>query len=345
MSMRVQSSGCLPWGFFILSRILTSRWVATVSVVLMSLWVGGIAWAATIGDVSDMKRRQQGILTGMPFMAHLSQRSFVDDLGRRIYLAKPPVRIVSLAPSVTETLFALGAGEQIVGVTQFCDYPAEAQTKPKVGYARPNLEALVALQPDLILAPQEFIQRDVLAKLEHLKISVFVIDAKTIEDIVTHVTTVGRMLERTVAANDLTARIRQRVVEIKARTSVFAKRRVLYVLNSEPLMTVGPGSFIHQMIEVAGGVNVAAQSSVPYPRISLEEVLKQDPEVILFPIGKAETVSDEEQQTWRRWTTMSAVKQDRFANIPTDLVNRPGPRIGEGLDALARAIHPEAFAP
>jgi iron complex transport system substrate-binding protein len=281
----------------------------------------------------------------MPFMAHVSQRSFVDDLGRRIYLAKPPVRIVSLAPSVTETLFALGAGEQIVGVTQFCDYPAEAHAKPKVGYARPNLESLVALQPDLILAPQEFIQSDVLAKLEQLKVAVFVLEAKTIEDIVTHMSTIGRMLDRTTAANDMAARIRLRLADIKARTSVFPKRRVLYVLNSEPLMTVGQGSFIHQMIEAAGGANIAAQSSVPYPRLSMEEVLKQDPEIILFPVGKVETVSNEEQQTWRRWRTMSAVKQDRLASIPTDLVNRPGPRIVEGLDALARAIHPEAFPP
>lgn len=345
MSMRVQSSGCPPWGFFILSRFLPGRWHRTVSVVLVSLGVGGIAWATVIGSVSDMKRRQQGILTGMPFMAHVSQRSFVDDLGRRIFLAKPPVRIVSLAPSVTETLFALGAGDQIVGVTQFCDYPVEAQTKPKVGYPRPNLESLVALQPDLILAPHEFIHPDVLAKLEQLKIAVFVIDAKTVEDIVTHVTTVGRMLERTGSANDLAARIRHRFADIKSRTSAFPKRRVLYVLNSEPLLTVSQGSFIHQMIEVAGGVNIAGHSGVPYPRLSMEEVLKQDPEVILFPVGKAETVSDEEQRAWRRWTSMSAVKQGRFAGIPSDLVNRPGPRIGEGLEALARAIHPEALTP
>jgi iron complex transport system substrate-binding protein len=296
-------------------------------------------------EVSTMKRRQQGILTGMPFMAHVSQRSFVDDLGRRIYLAKPPVRIVSLAPSVTETLFALGAGEQIVGVTQFCDYPAEAYAKPRVGYARPNLESLLALQPDLVLAPREFIQPDVLAKLEQLKVSVFVLEAKTIEDIVTHISTIGRMLERTTVANELAARIRQQLADIKARTSTFPKRRVLYVLNSEPLMTVGEGSFIHHMIEAAGGANVAAHSSVPYPRLSMEEVLKQDPEILLFPVGKIETVSGEEQQTWRRWTTISAVKQDRFTGIPTDLVNRPGPRVIEGLDALARAIHPEAFPP
>lgn len=314
-----------------------------VGVAFAVLLSGGAALAAGHGDFADMKRRQQGILTGMPFMAHVSQRSFVDDLGRRMYLAKPPSRIISLAPSVTEMLFAIGAAEQVVGVTEFCDYPAEAQAKPKVAYARPNLESLIALQPDLIVTPQDFLQPDVLAKLEQLKIPVFILQAVTVEDIANQMTTVGRMLDRIPTANEVAGRIRQRVAEIRSRTSQLTKRRVLYVLNSEPVITVGPGSFIHQMLELAGGTNVAGRAGVPYPRLSLEEILKQDPEVLVFPLGKTETVTEAEQQTWKRWTTMSAVKDHRFATVPTDLVNRPGPRIVDGLEALARAIHPEAF--
>jgi len=312
-------------------------------VALAVLLSEGAALAAGHGDFADMKRRQQGILTGMPFMAHVSQRSFVDDLGRRMYLAKPPSRIISLAPSVTEMLFAIGAAEQVVGVTEFCDYPAEAQAKPKVAYARPNLESLIALQPDLIVTPQDFLQPDVLAKLEQLKIPVFILQAVTVEDIANQMTTVGRMLDRIPTANEVAGRIRRRVAEIRSRTSQLTKRRVLYVLNSEPVITVGPGSFIHQMLELAGGTNVAGRAGVPYPRLSLEEILKQDPEVLVFPLGKTETVTEAERQTWKRWTTMSAVKDHRFATVPTDLVNRPGPRIVDGLEALARAIHPEAF--
>lgn len=319
------------------------RTVLVVAAGLTAVLCSGVIWGRGEEDSLDRKRRQQGILTGMPFMAHVSQRSFLDDLGRRIYLAKAPSRIISLAPSVTEILFALGAGEQVVGVTPYCDYPAEAQTKTKIGYAHPNLESLVALQPDLILAPHEFVQPDVLAKLEQLKISVFVLRATSLEDVITHVQTVGRMLERTPTANDLAGNIRRRLAEIKSRLGDRPKRRVLYVLNSEPLMTVGPGSFIHQMLELAGGVNVAAQSTVSYPRFSLEEVLLQDPEVLLFPVGAFEAVSEAEQTAWRRWATLSAVKHNRLATVPTDLVNRPGPRVIEGLDALARAIHPEAF--
>ncbi|MGA6829017.1 ABC transporter substrate-binding protein [Nitrospira sp. NS4] len=287
-----------------------------------------------------MKRRQQGILTGMPFMAHVSSRSFVDDMGRKIYLAKAPTRIVSLAPSVTETLFAIGAGAQVVGVTQFCDYPPEATQKPKVGYANPNLESLVALQPDLIISPQEFLKPDLLGKLEQLKIPVFILADRSVEDIFSHIQTLGRMLDRSTEAVALGMDLRQEIARLKARTQGQPLVRVLYVLNSQPLITVGPGSFIDQLIGLVGGVNIAAKSATPYPRLSMEVVLQEDPEVLVFPIGRAEGISDGEQQAWRRWTTLTAVKQGRLSQIPADLLNRPGPRIGKGLELLADILHP-----
>ncbi|MEQ1627538.1 MAG: ABC transporter substrate-binding protein, partial [Nitrospira sp.] len=120
--------------------------------------------------------------------------------------------------------------------------------------------------------------------------------------------------------------------------------RVLYVLNSQPLITVGPGSFIDQLLRIAGGTNVAAQSQLPYPRLSLEVVLQQDPEVLLFPIGKAEGIPDSEQQTWRQWQTMTAVRRGRLHQIPADLLNRPGPRIGQALTMLVNILHPEIAA-
>lgn len=287
-----------------------------------------------------MKRRQQGILTGMPFMAHVSSRSFVDDTGRKIYLAKAPTRIVSLAPSVTEILFAIGAGAQVVGVTQFCDFPPEAVQKPKVGYANPNLESLVALQPDLIISPQEFVKPDVLGKLEQLKIPVFILADRSIEDIFSHIQTLGRMLDHSTEAVALGMDLRQQIARIKTQAQGQPPVRVLYVLNSQPLITVGPGSFIDQLIGLVGGVNIAAKSATPYPRLSMEAVLQEDPEVLVFPIGKAEGISENEQQAWRQWTTLTAVKQGRLRQIPADLLNRPGPRIGKGLELLASILHP-----
>src|SRR5947209_15746504 len=154
-----------------------------------------------------MKRRQRGILTGMPFMANLADQTFVDDLGRRVYLSKAPRRIVSLAPSVTEILFAVGLDAEVVGVTTFCDYPAQAKTRPKIGAAIPNLEAILGLKPDLVVAGDNM-RPDVLAKLEQLKIPLFVLFAKTQEAVPGHISTFGRMVVHEAATRRLDQRLR-----------------------------------------------------------------------------------------------------------------------------------------
>jgi len=316
--------------------------VITVLLVVLSVCFA-LAAESGQGEYGEMKRRQQGILTGMPFMAHVSSRAFVDDAGHRIYLAKPPARIVSLAPSITEMLFSLGLEEQIVGVTEFCDYPSAAKSKPKVGYANPSVETIVALRPELVLAPRDFLRPDLQLKFEQLKIPVFVLDAHTLEDIPLQIHTLGQMFEKVSAANAVTQLMRQRIAEIRHTVEHLPAKRVLYVLNSQPLITVGPGSFIHQMIGAAGGMNIATQASEAYPRLSMETVLKEDPEVLIFPSGDVETVPRSEQQQWRRWASLSAVKQQRLHEVSSSLLNRPGPRVVDGLEQLARAIHLEAF--
>jgi len=294
-------------------------------------------------DEAEMTRRQQGILTGMPFMANVTPRTFVDDLGRKIFLAKAPRRVVSLAPSITEILYAIGLNDEIVGVTEFCDYPLEAEQKAKIGYAQPNIEAIIMLKPDLVLAPRAFLRADLLAKLEQLKVTTFVVDPESFEEIPSRIQTVGRILNRSTAADGVAMAMRQRIAAIRSKMEAVARVRVLYVLNSQPLITVGPGSYIHQVINAAGGSNIASQATVPYPHLNMEAVLKEDPEIIVFPIGKAEGISLAEQQEWLRWTSLSAVKQGRLHQISADILNRPGPRIVEGLETLARIIHPEAF--
>lgn len=310
-------------------------------VVLASLAPG---FAQSSEDDAVMKRRQQGILTGMPFMANITPRTFIDDAGRKLYVAKAPARVVSLAPSITEMLFALGLDEQIVGVTEFCNFPEAAKAKSKVGYANPNLESLIALRPELVVAPREFHRANVLAKLEELKIPVLLLEATSLESIFSHLHTLGRIFDRSTAAHAMTLAMRNRMAELTARTEHLARVRVLYVINSQPLMTVGPGSYIHQMIGLAGGLNIASEAKAPYPRLTMETVLKENPEVLLFPRGSIETVPRSEQEAWRRWTTVTAVRENRLRDVSADALNRPGPRVMEGLEALARAIHPEAFA-
>jgi iron complex transport system substrate-binding protein len=290
-----------------------------------------------------MKRRQQGILTGMPFMANIASRTFVDDAGRKLYLAKAPTRVVSLAPSITEMLFALGLDEQIVGVTDFCNYPAAALTKPKVGYTHPNIESLLALRPDMVAAPSEFLRAEVLAKLDELKVPVFMLQAKSIEDVLTHIHLLGRIFDRSAAADAVTRHMRERLGQLALQLEGTEHTRVLYVLSSQPLITVGPDSYIHQMIGFAHGVNIAGKASGAYPRLSMETVLEQNPEVLIFPVGSTESVSENERRTWNRWTGVSAVQHRRLHVVSSDALNRPGPRVVDGLEQLARVIHPEAF--
>lgn len=289
-------------------------------------------------------RRQPGILTGMPFMAHMAPRTFVDSRGRKIFLANTPSRIISLAPSLTEILYAIGAGDRVVGVTEFCDYPADAVQKPKVGYANPSVERLVALQPDLIVAPTTFIKPDLIRNLETLRIPLLLLASESIEDILAHVHDLGRALNRTSAADALALSLREELAHLHAQVAGRPPVRVLYVLNSQPLITVGPGSFIDQLIGLAGGVNVASESGAPYPRLSMEVVLQRDPEVLLFPIGKSEGVAAGEEQAWHRWTTLTAIKQGRLQHIPSDLLNRPGPRVAQALAQLITLLHPELSA-
>ena len=300
-----------------------------------------------LGDEADgsvMKRRQQGILTGMPFMANIAPRTFVDDSGRKLYFAKAPRRVLSLAPSLTEMLFAIGLDEQIVGVTNFCNYPPAVAGKPKVGYTQPNLESLLALRPDMVAAPGELLRADVLAKLEALKVPTFIFEAKSLEHVLAHIHTLGRIFERSSAADVLTRHMRERIAEVSRRVETVERKRVLYVLSSHPLITVGPDSYIHQMIELAGGINVAAGTSGAYPRLSMETVLEKDPEILVFPVGSTESVPEHEQQTWERWTGLSAVQRHRLHVVSSDALNRPGPRVVDGLEQLAQVIHPEAFS-
>ena len=372
MKKRVQSSRLIkPWGFFILTRfwgywgkvrgqvrsghpcLLPYRERGHNRCLTVRLFLSGIvscllATSYPISQVHSekndpMKRRQQGILTGMPFMANIAPRTFVDDLDRKLYLAKPPKRIVSLAPSITEILFAIGLDEEIVGVTDFCNYPPAALAKSKVAYSQPNLEALIALEPQLVLAPPSFLRADLLAKLEQLKIPTFVLESKTVEGIFGHIQLLGRMVGRAQEANAYTAAMRKQVASLTERVEGRPRPTLLYVLNSEPLITVGPGSFIHHLIELAGGRNAAERANAPYPRLTMEEVLTQNPDILLFPIGEYEGIPQAEQDRWKRWDTLRAVQKGKLFQVQSDLLNRPGPRVIEGLRHLVTLLHPDVF--
>ena len=272
-------------------------------------------------------------------------RIFTDDLQRTVSVQAVPTRVISLAPSVTEMLFAVGLDREIVGVTPFCDYPPAASQRPKVGYANPSLEQIVALDPDMVIAPAEFLRSDLLGKLEELKIPTLVLVARSLQDIEKHLRLFGLVFNRSAEADTVIGAMRQRLEAAAARVRRSPPVRVLYVLNSQPLITVGPGSYIHELLERAGAVNIAASASTAYPRIGMDTVLMGDPEILLFPVGKTETVPAADREAWKRWTDLTAVRTGRLHTVPSDVINRPGPRVLEALDLLIAIIHPSPDQP
>ena len=242
-------------------------------------------------------------------------------------------------------LFALGLDQEIVGVTEFCNYPPAALDKPKVGYAQPNLESIVALEPELIVAPKSFLRVDLLNRLEQLKISTMLLNAQTVEDILRHIQLLGRMAGRVSESLKVTETIRKQMTALTDPLAGRPRPTLLFVINTDPLITVGPGSYIHQLIELAGARNAAESAGTPYPRLSIEEVLRQNPEFLLFPTGQFEGIPQAEQDQWRRWTSLEAVKRNQFVHINSDILNRPGPRVIEALEALITILHPDLTQP
>jgi iron complex transport system substrate-binding protein len=172
-------------------------------------------------------------------------------------------------------------------------------------------------------------------------VPVFLLKAASLEDVFEQIQTVGRIFERERAGEALVTSMRQRIATVKEQTEDLHHPRVLYVLNTDPLQSAGPGSFIHQLIKLAGGNNIAADAGTAYPRLSVEDIIARDPEYLIFPAGAEEGIPEEERQQWRQWPSLSAVKHGRLVSVPSTLVDRPGPRLVEGLESLARAIHPE----
>ncbi len=272
-----------------------------------------------------------------------------DVAGRRVTLAAIPQRIVSLAPSTTEILFALDLGTQVVGVDDFSDFPAEAKSLPKIGGSggKYNFEQIVSLKPDLILAA-EITAPEVIKKLEDLKLYVLVVTATktTFENIFTSITLVGQATSRVDQARRVTDGMKQKLEAVKSKVATAkTKPRVYWELdatNPAKPFTVGPGSFVDDIITLAGGVNVFGTVSKPYPQVGAEQVVAANPEVIILS-DAAYGITVESVLNRSGWQVIEAVKQKQVYPIDDNLVSRPGPRIVDGLEAAAKLIHPEVF--
>ena len=266
-----------------------------------------------------------------------------DMAGREVTLSAPPKRIVSLVPSVTEILYALGAERRLVGVTDFCDFPPAARTQPKVGgMVAPSLEAIVALKPDLVIATTEGTREDTVTQLRRLKVPVYLVAAHQVADATSLISRLGELTASESSAGPLVARLERRIEAVKHAVGPHARPRVLYVLWPEPLIVPGRGALVTELIQIAGGQSLTADDPDAWPRYSLEAAVARSPEVILLANHGAGTGAVEVEK-WRRLASLPAVRSGRLLSVNGDLMHRYGPRFVDGLEQLARAIHPEAF--
>jgi iron complex transport system substrate-binding protein len=271
--------------------------------------------------------------------------AITDDQGREVYLESIPQRIVSHVPSITETLFALDLGDKIVGVSDHCNYPEEATNKPKVGgYFTPSIERIVALDPDLVLTDGHVAD---IAQLEGLGIPFIVLQPKDIEGLISNIELLGNITGSQQKASELVGDMKERIDAVVAMVEDAPRPTVFYVYDatdSTKPWTAGPGSFVDALISLAGGENVAAQAQGPWIQFSMEELVNSDPEIILVDsMHGTAVISPEEIKRIAAWQGITAVKEDRIGLVDGDLVNRPGPRIVQGLEAMAKIIHPELF--
>lgn len=288
------------------------------------------------------------LLTAPLALAASFPLTVTDVLGRRVTIPGPPQRIVSLAPSITEQIFAVGAGHRVVGVTLYDNYPPRVQRLERVGgYVTKSIsiEKILSLRPDLVLSRGE-IQRGVIQALERVTIPVVALEPSNFDEVYETLTLIGRLTDQTQPAARVVARMQRRVDRVRQKAATIPppqRVRVFYKAYDEPLMTAGSSTFIGRMIAMAGGINIFADLTKSYPQVSVEEVLRRNPAVILGPASRGGSLASERALQRPGWRHLAAVKTRRVYFLDDDLISRPGPRLAEALEVIATALYPDLF--
>jgi iron complex transport system substrate-binding protein len=253
-----------------------------------------------------------------------------------------PRRIVSLAPSVTETVFALGFGNRLVGVTSHCDYPAEAKRLPKIGdFMSPSLEVIAAKQPDLVIGVTGATDPAKAREIERLGINITLVSVSSVSEILSSFKRIAALLGDPDAGAALVEKITAQFDRLKRRIAPAPRRSTLLAVGLRPLVAVGGKNFLDELITVAGGQNIAGNASQPWLNLPDEYVVAKAPQVII-QAGMGSDAGGSTRQ-WSDLESIPAVKERRVYTYNSDKILRPGPRIGEGLEEIARLIHPECF--
>jgi iron complex transport system substrate-binding protein len=274
----------------------------------------------------------------------LGAKTAEDQLGREIRVPDDPKRVVALAPSITEIIFALGQQERLKGTTQFSNYPAQAAKLPKVGsYVRLDLERIVALNPDLCIAIKDGNPKTIIDRLQSLNIPVFAVNPRDLESLLQTIQRIGSILNASARAKALVDDMRNRMQQVDSLVSRIDRRpRVFIQIGISPIISAGSNTFIHELIVRAGGINVAAGNSA-YPHFSREQVLALAPDVLIITTMARSGAFEKAKADWNRLSHMPAVRKNRIYMVDSDLFDRPSPRLFDALEILTRLLHPKLF--
>ena len=286
------------------------------------------------------------IVLGVFFAAEKScfALQVTDQIGRTVTLSDNPQRVVAMAPSITEIIFALGQEHRLKGVTRFSDFPPDALLLPKVGsYVHLDLEKIVALKPDLCLAVKDGNPIEVIKRLESLKIPVYAVNPRNFTSVMQAIVKIGGLLNATGKAKSLVSSMNSRIQHVESLIAKTTNRpRVFFQIGINPIVAVGTRTFIHELIVQAGGMNLT-EGPIPYPRFSREQILGLSPEIFIITSMARGKTFDKIKANWARWPDLPAVRSNRIFVVDSNLFDRPTPRLVDGLELLVKLIHPELF--
>jgi iron complex transport system substrate-binding protein len=309
----------------------------SICLTALGLAVLGVATAALLAGCGSQASSAAG--TATPSAA--APITVTDDAGKQVTLARPATRIVSLAPADTEIAYAIGAGSKMVGGTSYDDYPAQAKTLPKVGdFSSPSVEKIVALKPDLVLAAGG-IQAGLRARLEKLGMQVYVVDPTTYEGTIADLSELGALAGVADQAAKVAQNMRDALKTVQDKIAGLSAPSVFFEVYPKPLMTAGKGTFIDDLITLAGGQNIASTAGTGFINFASEVLFKDNPEVYVAPMGSQSNPGQISSRPG--YDQLKAVRDKRVFTIQDDLVVRPGPRLAQGLLELAKMFHPGAF--
>jgi iron complex transport system substrate-binding protein len=271
-------------------------------------------------------------------------RLLTDEMGRKVKIPYPAKRIISLAPSITEILFALGLNEEIAAVTNYCDYPAAVLNKPRIGgFINPSIEKIVSLKPDLIIATRDGNRWETIHRLSDLGFSVYLINPKSFYGVMKAIHHIGVVVGREEESRKILVNMISKREEIATRTKSLPKPRVFFQIGYAPILTVGKETLADDLIRLAGGKSISENESVNYPLYNIETILSKAPEIIIMSSMDSNKDYMNLVEKWGKWKSIPAVRMNAIHVIDSNLVDRPTPRVVEGLEALAKMIHPEAW--